>query len=71
MTELKSNLYSDDETNEDENSTDSEYFKKSYNKIASSVSLYEENIIQKKLHSMDIRMNNVDIYYSILFNNNI
>jgi len=60
MTESKPNLkYSDDE-NDDYDSNEDDYLNnKNYTKISSSVSLNEENIIQKKLRSMDIRMDNV------------
>jgi len=61
MTESKLNLkYSDDENDDDYDSSEDDYLNnKNYTKIASSVSLNDENIIQKKLRSMDIRMDNI------------
>jgi len=63
MTESKSNLkYSDDENEEDYNSSEDNFVNSKKN--ISTISL-DENILQKKLRSMDIRMDNV-IYYIFL-----
>ncbi|ORX43353.1 hypothetical protein BCR36DRAFT_360975, partial [Piromyces finnis] len=65
MSKLKSNLaLCNNESNESESCSDSgndsnEFIKKNNIKIESNISLNEENIIQKKLRSMDIRMNNL------------
>jgi len=58
MTESKSNLkYSDEESEEDYDSSKDDIVNNKKN--VSNVSLLDENIIQKKLRSMDIRMDNM------------